>query len=98
MRTHDPALPTERGTATPPLYGARLLWLNGRLSQQLLSSCSLGGRSHYARISADARLSGRTRVSVVIELIENNGDVHTTRVFTPLRSAVGVNGPEVSPS
>ena len=34
----DPALPAERGTAAP-LFGPCLLWLNGRPSQQLLSSC-----------------------------------------------------------
>jgi len=31
-------LPTERGTVAP-LFGPRLLWPNGRPSQQLLSSC-----------------------------------------------------------
>jgi len=36
----DPALPTERGTASP-LFGSCLLWSNVRRSQQLLSSCKL---------------------------------------------------------
>jgi len=37
----DPAFPTERGTAVPPLFGRCLLrWPSGRPSQQLLSSCS----------------------------------------------------------
>jgi len=35
----DLALPTERGTEAPSLFGPRLLWTNGRPSQQLLSSC-----------------------------------------------------------
>jgi len=35
----DPATPTERGTAAPPLFGPCLLWPNGRPSRQLLSSC-----------------------------------------------------------
>jgi len=37
----DPAPPTERGTAAPPLFGPCLLWPNGCPSQQLLSSCDL---------------------------------------------------------
>jgi len=36
-----------------------------------VSSSIVKGRSHYAHVRADAR------VSVVIELNENNGDVHT---------------------
>jgi len=35
----DPAPPTERGTAAPPLFGPHLLWPDGRPSQQLLSCC-----------------------------------------------------------
>jgi len=35
----DPATPTESGTAGRPLFGPYLLWQNGRLFQQLLSSC-----------------------------------------------------------
>jgi len=35
----DPASPTERGTAAPPLFGPWLLWSDGRPSQLLLSSC-----------------------------------------------------------
>jgi len=34
----NPALATERGTAAP-FFGPRLLWPNGRPSQQLLSFC-----------------------------------------------------------
>jgi len=31
--------PQEKGAQQPPLFGSRLLWPNGRPSQQLLSSC-----------------------------------------------------------
>jgi len=37
----NPALPTVRGTAAPPVFDPCLLWPNGRPSQQLLSSCSV---------------------------------------------------------
>jgi len=38
--------PTERGTAAvPPLFGPCLVWPKGRLSQQLLSSCTAHGRA-----------------------------------------------------
>ena len=41
--------PPGRGTAAPPLFGPCLLWLNGRLSQLLLSSCRIAdtGRLGY---------------------------------------------------
>jgi len=35
----DPALTMERGTAAPTFRPMSLLWPEGRLSQQLLSSC-----------------------------------------------------------
>jgi len=37
----DPA-PPQKGAQHPPLFGPCLLWPNGRLSQQLLSSCLCG--------------------------------------------------------
>ena len=45
----------------------------------------LTGRSHYVTICADNRMSARslrtnTRMSVAVELIENNDDVHTIRI------------------
>jgi len=40
-------------------------------------------------------LRADTRASVVIELIENNDDVHTRRVFASLHSALCVNGPSI---
>ena len=35
----DPAPPYPKGAQQPPLFGPCLLYLNGRPSQQLLSSC-----------------------------------------------------------
>ena len=35
----DPSLLQKGGTVAPPLFGPYVLWPNGRLSQQLLSSC-----------------------------------------------------------
>jgi len=35
----DPAPPSRKGNSSPPLFGPYLLWLYGRPSQLLLSSC-----------------------------------------------------------
>jgi len=37
--SRGPSSPAERGSAFPPIFGPCLLWLNGRPSQLLLSSC-----------------------------------------------------------
>jgi len=52
------------------------------------------GAVHTTR--GHARICADTRVSVVIELVENKDGVYTTRVsalFAPLRFAHRVNGP-----
>jgi len=68
----------------PPLFGPRLLWPNGRPSQQLLSSCMhLGpeGRSHGLRCRAV-----RTGVSVKSSLISVSSTTTSTRVSARIRA------------
>jgi len=63
-------LPTERGTAAPPL-GPCLLWPNVRLSQQLLSSCR----------NSDDKVEALGTMAVVWRL--SRGEKCTVRIGCP---------------
>jgi len=72
----DPALP-RKGKQQPPLFGLRLLWPNGRPSQQRLSSCCVAGSAAILARAARVKLL-RPEIDIIRRFFIHSYHIHFT--------------------